>query len=90
MHTLKLTELQFAGVASGAAPTIFIDSSRIDILPKQYVLLYECAETISGGYKQTGRVVAGLVTSVLDGYPMCSEYRAVTVKKVAELVELPQ
>lgn len=88
LHTIELTEQQFSGVSSGAAPTIFIDSARLDILPKQHLLLYECTETSSGGYKRTGRVIAGLVTSALDGYPMCAEYRAVTVKKIAQLVEL--
>lgn len=88
MHTLQLTEQQFIGVSNGSAPTIFVGSGRLDILPKQHVLMYECTETAGGNYRKTGRVMAGLVTSVLDGYPMCAEYRAVTVKKIAQMVEL--
>jgi hypothetical protein len=88
MHTLQLTEQQFIGVSNGSAPTIFVDSERLDILPKQHVLMYECTETAGGKYRRTGRVMAGLVTSVLDGYPMCAEYRAVTVRKIAQMVEL--
>lgn len=88
MHTLQLTEQQFIGVLNGSAPTVFVDGERLDILPKQHVLMYECTETAGGKYKKTGRVMAGLVTSVLEGFPMCSEYRAVTVKKIAQMVEL--
>lgn len=88
MHSVQLTEQQFIGVASGSAPTIFVDGERNDILPTQHILLYECTETAGGKYKRTGRVLAGLVTSVLEGYPMCADYRAVTIKKVAEMIEL--
>lgn len=88
MHTLQLTEQQFIGVSNGSAPTIFVDGERSDILPTQHVLMYECTETAGGKYKKTGRVMAGLVTSVLEGFPMCAEYRAVTVKKIAQMVEL--
>jgi hypothetical protein len=88
LHTLQLTEQQFVGVSNGSAPTIFVDRERLDILPKQHVLMYECTETAGGKYRKTGRVMAGLVTSVLEGYPMCAEYRAVTVKKIAQMVEL--
>jgi hypothetical protein len=88
LHTLQLTEQQFVGVSNGSAPTIFVDRERLDILPKQHVLMYECTETAGGKYRRTGRVMAGLVTSVLEGYPMCAEYRAVTVKKIAQMVEL--
>ena len=88
LHTLQLTEQQFIGVSNGSAPTIFVDKDRVDILPTQHVLMYECTETSGGKYRRTGRVMAGLVTSVLEGYPMCAEYRAVTVKKIAQMVEL--
>lgn len=88
MHTMQLTEQQFIGVSNGSAPTLFVDSEKLDILPTQHVLMYECTETAGGKYKKTGRVMAGLVTSVLEGFPMCAEYRAVTVKKIAQMVEL--
>ena len=88
LHDLMLTEQQYNGVVSGANPTLFIDGSRIDILPKQHVMLFECMQTASGSMRRTGRVTAGIVTAGIDGYPLNADYRLIVIKPIANLVEL--